>query len=173
MIHHNYLSSVSGTMETVLSQLPPDYFLPSKSKYGKRRRMPTRKHRNSTHYSKKNMKDADWKRNVWSIVLVNLLNLVLLAFLFILFFYRKYVVETGDISCPYGFFGEDCQRDDFVDTVSWFSSGDYTAVDGECSSGYSFRTWAPGAYQVRLFFKNPDSDVFSYYPMMFYLLLCR
>lgn len=152
-------------MDSVIEEIPNSYFDSSKSKLNKHHSKVKKKHRLSTHKASVGMKDSDKKRGFLCIIIVNIVNFVLLSILFFLYMARRYnTVE--EVYCPVGFFGNKCQRNDFIDVVAWSSEQDITSVDGECTSGYSFRTWAPGAHQVRLVFKNKEDPIFSYYPMM-------
>lgn len=153
-------------MDSVIDELPKNYFNSSKSKLNRHRNKSKKKSRLSIHNDRKNMKDEDKKRGLWCILIVNLINLVLVASLLSIFLYRKYSV-VEEIFCPLGFFGQTCQRNDFIDAISWKSDSDFTTADGICRTGYSFRTWAPGAHHVRLVFKNINDDIFSYYPMTY------
>ena len=154
-------------MELAVDELPDNYFRSATSKLAKQKNRSKKKRKMSIRDKNDLKKKNNDKCSFWCIFTVNVLNLILLASLFTIYLYRKYTV-LGESYCPDHFYGSQCMRNDFIDSMTWSSKREYTAVDGSCTQGYSFRTWAPGAYQVRLFFKNVEDDTFSYYPMMYF-----
>ena len=151
-------------MDSVLDDLPADYFRSNQAQFSKSHRRSSNKSRRTLKKKSNKMNESEKRKCSWIICMVNSINILVILILVITFLYRKYA-NTNTVSCPFGFVGDSCQREDYIDAITWSSSYPFEAVDGTCTNGYSFRMWAPGAYGVRLCFKNPDESVFSYYAM--------
>lgn len=65
--------------------------------------------------------------------------------------------------CPEGFNLPNCERMDFLDTYIWQGNKKYKIDSHECYYGVAFRTWAPMASAVSVFFSNSTHT--HVYPM--------
>ena len=158
-------------MQTSVESFSPDYFDYSKSAFMKRSaRNMRRKRKSSKHHSNSKEKYIKEKKSTICIIVINVISLALLGTICGIVLSRSLQVQHK-IECPYGYFGEKCQRNDFIDYVEWESDVGMWTDDGECRSGYSFRTWAPGAISVRLQIQDPTTEALRYYFMQYRILL--
>ena len=155
-------------MQTSVESLSPDYFDYSKSAFMKRSaRNMRRKRKSSKHHANSKEKYLKEKK---STICINVISLALLGTICGIVLSRSLQIQHK-IECPYGYSGEKCQRNDFIDYVEWESDVGMVTDDGECRMGYSFRTWAPGAISVRLQIQDPATEALRYYFMQYTILL--
>ena len=152
-------------MELSLEQMSPEYYDINKSAFQKRalKRMRKRKKR-SLHLKRAKTQQKSAKKEYICIILINAISLILLLVIASIIISRSLITQNS-LVCPFGFYGEKCERNDFVDSLEWSSTTPLSTAQGECHSGYAFRTWAPGALNVRLHVRNPDNNQSLYYPM--------
>ncbi|KAK8821230.1 hypothetical protein WA538_005858, partial [Blastocystis sp. DL] len=100
------------------------------------------------------------------------------AIAILVYLLRGRINTVTTVVCPSDYYGTNCERDDFLDVITWSSMSEMKLADGSCFSGCSFRTWAPGASMVRLLFFLYSSFSPSYYTMreqrngFWFLMLC-
>ena len=152
-------------MEPSLEQRSPEYYDINKSAFQKRalKRMRKRKKR-SLHLKRTKTQQKSAKKEYVCIILINIISFLLLIAIASIIIARSLITQYS-IVCPNGFYGEKCERNDFVDSLEWSSVAAVSTAQGDCHSGYAFRTWAPGALNVRLHVRNPDNNQSQYYPM--------
>ena len=157
-------------MQTSVESFSPDYFDYNKSAFMKRSaRNMRRKRKSSKHHANKQEKYLKDKKSTICIIIINVISLGLLCTILGIVLSRS-LQKQHKIECPLGYFGEKCQKNNFVDYERWESSTEMWTDDGECYSGYSFRTWAPGAISVRLQIQDPITEALRYYFMQYDIL---
>ena len=123
-----------------------------------------RKRMSSKHHANKKEKYVKDKKSTICIIVINVISLILLGTILAIILTRS-LQKQHKIICPYGYYGENCQKNDFIDYEEWASNSEMSTAAGECYYGYSFRTWAPGAISVRLQVQDPVTDILTYYFM--------
>ena len=151
-------------MESALERLPPEYFDTTKGQLLKRSSHRSRKKRQLRRRKTQKVTSQEEQKEQCRLVLVVVANVLLFSLLLVFILWRRSIV-VDTVVCPKGYFGEMCERNDFIDTLQWSSDDEFKAADGVCTSGYSFRTWAPGATTVNLWIRPEESAESSHYGM--------
>ena len=152
-------------MELSLERLPPDYFVVGKKRLSTLKEFGEKRYLRKMRRKKSQMWSKTSKEDICILSTIVTLIVTVLAFLVLTIFWNPETTSTI-VNCPIGYFGERCERNDFLDLIPWTGTNDVSAEDGTCQSGYSFRTWAPGARIVNLVIKLSETSQPTYYPMM-------
>lgn len=162
-------------MDPEIERLPQFYYNVNKSNLIRRSQSSSKRHRKRQRLRRNKNKQKISKTEIWIIVLLVVSILLVVAFIAASLFYDD-SERMKKIYCPNGYYGEQCERNDFLDTLEWKSNEQINTEGAQCYSGYSFRTWAPGASSVRLLIQTPDRSTPHYYFMLYSvdsLLTCR
>lgn len=152
-------------MELPLERLPPDYFAVDKKRLSTLKEFGEQRYLRKMRRKKRQMWSKTSKEDICILSTIVTLIVTVLAILVLTIFWNPETTSTT-ANCPIGYFGNRCERNDFLDLNPWMGTGDVNAEDGTCQSGYSFRMWAPGARNVNLVIKLSEMDQPTYYPMM-------
>lgn len=155
-------------MQTELERIPPEYFDTSKGHILRRNAQKSRKKKQLKRRKTKKVASQEERKECCMLALVIIVN-VFLCLCFVAYILWQLSVKVNVIVCPPGYFGEKCERNDFVDSVPWESTEVFQAADGECTNGYSFRTWAPGAMTVNLWVRKTKTEDSQHYAMVYLL----
>lgn len=159
-----FLSPTFRFMDSGIERLPPSYFSIDKSTLPKRSRNQRKGYRKRSyrlhHGSNEGTTPLEW-------ALITLMATFVLgvAIAILVYLLRGRINTVTTVVCPSDYYGTNCERDDFLDVITWSSMSEMKLADGSCFSGCSFRTWAPGASMVRLLFFLYSSFSPSYYTM--------
>lgn len=97
-----------------------------------------------------------------------ILAVIIAVVALILYFYKNEPTVTR--VCPPGFTGEQCERSDFLGSLTWYADDFYTLDDGfQYRNGLAFRIYAPSAKSVTIHCVS-FSGARSEYKMMFHFL---
>ena len=166
LVHsRNEQTITSFFMELSLERLPPDYFAVNKKRLSTLKEFGEQRYLRKMRRKKRQMWSKTSKEDICILSTIVTLIVAVLAILVLTIFWNPEATSAA-VNCPIGYFGDRCERNDFLDLNPWTGTGDVNAGDGTCQSGYSFRTWAPGARKVNLVIKYSEMDQPTYYPMM-------
>ena len=131
-------------MQAQLERIPPEYFDTSKGHILRKNAQRSRKKKHLKRRKTKKVTSREERRESCKLTLIVVLN-VLLCMCLAAYILWRLSIKVDVVVCPPGYFGEKCERNDFVDSTPWESVEVFKAANGKCTNGYSFRTWAPGA----------------------------
>lgn len=128
----------------------------------------SKRHRKRERRRRNKNKQKLSRTEIWIIAMLVVAILLVLAFIAVSLLWNDSKTVTK-IYCPSGYYGEHCERNDFIDALGWTANEAVSTADAQCSSGYSFRTWAPGASSVRLLIQTPERSTPYYYFMVYFI----
>ena len=128
----------------------------------------SKRHRKRERRRRNKNKQKLSRTEIWIIAMLVVAILLVLAFIAVSLLWNDSKTVTK-IYCPSGYYGEHCERNDFIDALGWTANEAVSTADAQCSSGYSFRTWAPGASSFRLLIQTPERSTPYYYFMVYFI----
>ena len=155
-------------MDPKVERLPQFYYNVNKSNLIKRSQSISKRHRKRERRRRNKNKQKLSRTEIWIIAMLVVAILLVLAFIAVSLLWNDSKTVTK-IYCPSGYYGEHCERNDFIDALGWTANEAVSTADAQCSSGYSFRTWAPGASSVRLLIQTPERSTPYYYFMVYFI----
>lgn len=154
-------------MDPAVERLPQFYYNVNKSSLMKRSQSTRKRHRKRERRRRNKNKWKLSKAEICVFTLLVIAILLVIGFIAVSLFWDNTKAVTK-VYCPNGYYGEHCERNDFIDALEWTANEIIETADGRCISGYSFRTWAPGASIVRLLIQMPEKSLPFYYSMMYF-----
>lgn len=155
-------------MQAQLERIPPEYFDTTKGHILRKNAQRSRKKKHLKRRKTKKVTSREERRESCKLTLIVVLN-VLLCMCLAAYILWRLSIKVDVVVCPPGYFGEKCERNDFVDSTPWESLEVFKAANGKCTNGYSFRTWAPGALTVNLWVRKTETGKSQHYSMVYSL----
>ena len=155
-------------MQAQLERIPPEYFDTTKGHILRKNAQRSRKKKHLKRRKAKKVTSREERRESCKLTLIVVLN-VLLCMCLAAYILWRLSIKVDVVVCRPGYFGEKCERNDFVDSTPWESLEVFKAANGKCTNGYSFRTWAPGALTVNLWVRKTETGKSQHYSMVYSL----
>lgn len=117
-------------MQAQLERIPPEYFDTTKGHILRKNAQRSRKKKHLKRRKTKKVTSREERRESCKLTLIVVLN-VLLCMCLAAYILWRLSIKVDVVVCPPGYFGEKCERNDFVDSTPWESVEVFKAANRE------------------------------------------